>query len=242
MSTSLVFQGVTLAPVTRNGQLWVSSVKLAQALGYKQDDKAGRIYRRHAAEFTENMTQVFEIFENAQFGRQGNAQFERQGNLCYGRHRFFSLRGCHLIAMFARTPVAKEFRKWVLDVLERLGQVNEPKKFVLPPHTAAYVERIRELNRADAMLDAFASEASRVFGEVDSIFLRNTRKAYDELLASIPGTELAGTGSLRAALELHPCEGAADVLCAARKAQAALKAARNTLQILCSQPVVARCE
>lgn len=234
MSTSLVFQGVTLTPITRNGQLWVSSVKLAQALGYKQEDKAGQIYRRHATEFTENMTQVFEIFENA--------QFERQVNLCYGRHRFFSLRGCHLIALFARTPVAKEFRKWVLDVLERLGQVNEPKKFVLPPHTAAYVERIRELNRADAMLDAFASEASRVFGEVDSIFLRNTRKAYDELLASIPGTELAGTGSLRAALELHPCEGAADVLCAVRKSQAALKAARNTLQILCSQPVVARCE
>ena len=33
--------------------------------------------------------------------------------------RIFSLRGCHLITFFARTPVAKEFRKWVLDVLEK---------------------------------------------------------------------------------------------------------------------------
>lgn len=31
----------------------------------------------------------------------------------------FSLRGAHLIAMFARTPIAKEFRKWVLDVLDK---------------------------------------------------------------------------------------------------------------------------
>lgn len=32
----------------------------------------------------------------------------------------FSLRGCHLVAMFARTPVAKAFRRWVLDVLDKL--------------------------------------------------------------------------------------------------------------------------
>ena len=30
----------------------------------------------------------------------------------------------HLIAMFARTPVAKEFRKWVLDILDK--EVVEP--------------------------------------------------------------------------------------------------------------------
>lgn len=35
--------------------------------------------------------------------------------------RIFSLRGCHLLAMFARTPVAKAFRRWVLDVIERYG-------------------------------------------------------------------------------------------------------------------------
>lgn len=32
--------------------------------------------------------------------------------------RIFSLRGAHLIAMFARTSLAKQFRKWVLDVLD----------------------------------------------------------------------------------------------------------------------------
>ena len=38
--------------------------------------------------------------------------------------RIFSLRGCHLIAMFARTAIAKEFRKWVLDVLDK--EIGEP--------------------------------------------------------------------------------------------------------------------
>lgn len=33
--------------------------------------------------------------------------------------RIFSLRGCHLIGMLARTAIAKQFRAWVLDVLEK---------------------------------------------------------------------------------------------------------------------------
>ncbi len=44
--------------------------------------------------------------------------------------RIFSLRGCHLIAMFARTPIAKEFRKWVLDILDR--ETNKPQQLTLP--------------------------------------------------------------------------------------------------------------
>lgn len=29
--------------------------------------------------------------------------------------RIFSLRGAHLLAMFARTEIAKQFRKWILN-------------------------------------------------------------------------------------------------------------------------------
>jgi prophage antirepressor-like protein len=39
--------------------------------------------------------------------------------------RIFSLRGCHLLAMFSRTPVAKEFRAWALDILD--AYLNEGK-------------------------------------------------------------------------------------------------------------------
>lgn len=39
--------------------------------------------------------------------------------------RIFSLRGAHLIAMFANTLVAKEFRKWCLDILDKEVGVPE---------------------------------------------------------------------------------------------------------------------
>ena len=43
--------------------------------------------------------------------------------------RIFSLRGAHLIGMFSHTKIAKDFRKWVLDVLE---QVAQPQQLALP--------------------------------------------------------------------------------------------------------------
>jgi prophage antirepressor-like protein len=47
--------------------------------------------------------------------------------------RIFSLRGCHLIAMFARTAIAKQFRKWVLDVLDKETLRNDtPYQMPLP--------------------------------------------------------------------------------------------------------------
>lgn len=36
--------------------------------------------------------------------------------------RIFSLRGAHLLAMFARTDKAKEFRVWVLDLIEEAAR------------------------------------------------------------------------------------------------------------------------
>ncbi|CAM6492057.1 hypothetical protein ENINCK372B1_16190 [Enterobacter intestinihominis] len=53
--------------------------------------------------------------------------------------RVFSLRGAHLIGMFARTPKAKEFRRWVLDVLDRevaTGSVPQAFDFEAYGHNA----------------------------------------------------------------------------------------------------------
>ena len=106
MAISLCFNEFTFSPVIRDSQPWFKSSELARALGYKDENSVRRIYERNADEFTENMTQVVENLDTV--------------NLTV-RTRIFSLRGCHLLAMFARTPVAKAFRKWVLDVIERYG-------------------------------------------------------------------------------------------------------------------------
>ena len=110
MTTALTFNNVTLAPITHQNSLWVRAVELARALGYSDDSIVSRLYRKHADEFTPEMTQLIGISAEDQNGLLGSA----------GRCRIFSLRGCHLVAMFARTPVAKAFRRWVLDVLDKL--------------------------------------------------------------------------------------------------------------------------
>lgn len=113
MTTFLCFNDFTFSPVTRDNQPWFKSSEIARALGYKREDFLSKLYRKNADEFTPDMTQVV---ENRAERRNGVP-----GNLSDGRVRIFSLRGCHLLAMFARTPVAKAFRKWVLDVIERYG-------------------------------------------------------------------------------------------------------------------------
>lgn len=112
MSQSLCFNDFTFSPVTRENQPWFRSSELARALGYSDDRKVSRLYDRNSDEFTPEMTQLIEIVDVPEMGTTGNL---------LTKVRIFSLRGCHLLAMFARTPVAKAFRRWVLDVIEQYG-------------------------------------------------------------------------------------------------------------------------
>ena len=107
MTTALTFNDVPLSPISHQNSLWIRAVELAHALGYAQENSVSRIYRSNSDEFTPDMTQVIEISDGADSALSTKA-------------RIFSLRGCHLVAMFARTPVAKAFRRWVLDVLDKL--------------------------------------------------------------------------------------------------------------------------
>lgn len=107
MEMALTFNDVTLSPISHQNNLWIRAVELAHALGYAQENSVSRIYRSNSDEFTPDMTQLIEIFDGADSALSTKA-------------RIFSLRGCHLVAMFARTPVAKAFRRWVLDVLDKL--------------------------------------------------------------------------------------------------------------------------
>lgn len=104
---TLNFNGVDLTTVDNgDNQIWVTAKQLAEALGYSDDRAVSRIYNKHSDEFTSSMTEVVESTTSTDF----------KGLLV--KTRIFSLRGCHLIAMFARTKVAKDFRVWVLNVIE----------------------------------------------------------------------------------------------------------------------------
>lgn len=107
-STALSFNSTNFDVVTREGERWLQAADIARALGYARADKISQIYSRHADEFTPAMAQTLNLRVN------GINDSRREKEV-----RIFSLRGAHLLAMFARTPVAKAFRKWVLDVLDR---------------------------------------------------------------------------------------------------------------------------
>lgn len=112
--TTLTFQNTTLSVINQNNQTFLTAIELGKALQYAHSDNVLRIYDRNADEFTAEMTALIEM------PTAGGLQ----------KVRIFSLRGAHLIAMFARTKVAKDFRKWVLDILDR--EVLQKTKEIQP--------------------------------------------------------------------------------------------------------------
>lgn len=98
------FKGKALVPVAKVTGVWLTSSDLAKALEYSNSRAVTMIYNKYSDEFTSGMTQVLEVSTSGNYRK---------------KVRVFSLRGAHLIAMFARTTVAKEFRRWVLDILDR---------------------------------------------------------------------------------------------------------------------------
>lgn len=100
---ALAFHSTQLDVIDHDGQRWLPLPQIEGALGYSHQGRAlSTLYTRHAAEFSSSMTKV--VIVPTVGGDQET--------------RIFSLRGAHLLGMFARTARAAEFRRWVLDVLE----------------------------------------------------------------------------------------------------------------------------
>lgn len=124
---ALSFREIQFDVVDRAGQPWLKLPQVADVLYGKGGDQTDgpfengirqvqKLYQRHASEFTDRMTALVEL--------------KTAGGL--QQVRIFSLRGCHLLAMFARTPVAVEFRRWVLDVLDREVETRPVTPVALP--------------------------------------------------------------------------------------------------------------
>lgn len=141
---SLTFNAIQFHPIQRNDeQIWITSSELAHALGYAREDSVSRIYDRNSDEFNSQMTLTVKLTVN------GINESMREKET-----RIFSLRGCHLITFFARTPVAKEFRKWVLDLLDREVQPktknHKTERVVLNDAVNILVAKTKHLNFSDA--------------------------------------------------------------------------------------------
>lgn len=159
-SLALSFNEVNFTPVQQNGQIWLKTSELAEALGYSDQSGVTRIYSRNDDEFTQAMSCSVKLTEKGQSREI----------------RVFSLRGAHLIAMFSKTAIAKQFRKWVLDILDRevLGKQIESRQSVSPEQQALLHEIVARRSKGER----------KIFAEMWSRHNRHFKIArYSQLLA-----------------------------------------------------------
>lgn len=158
-SLALSFNEVNFSPVEQSGQIWLTASELATALGYAKTNAVTQVYERNKEEFSQRMTTVIQNPQNL--------------NL---RLRIFSLRGAHLIAMFAKTTIAKQFRKWVLDILDRevvIGQI-ENRQSISPEQQALLHEIVARRSKGER----------KIFAEMWARHNRHFKiPRYSELLA-----------------------------------------------------------
>ncbi|HAV3032959.1 alpha/beta hydrolase [Acinetobacter baumannii] len=184
-SLALSFNEVKFNPVPRqDGQIWLSSGELAQALGYKQENAVSKIFNRNSDEFTENMTQIID-----------NPRLPNLGM------RIFSLRGCHLIAIFARTAVAKQFRKWVLDILDKevgapVARTHKSERTPLHDAHALLVAKTKHLNSSEAWKIINQRFGTNHIDEIPYNMIPVAVEYVHHLIAMYSSAEKKGQGSL----------------------------------------------
>jgi len=155
----LAFHETKFNVVNHNNQIWLTAVEIARALQYKTENSVSRIYARNSDEFTSGMSEEVKL--------------TLSGNLTKSV-RIFSLRGAHLIAMFARTPIAKEFRRWVLDVLDR--EVGTPEIIPVKPVVKTRREVIYYEN--DVPVARLPLSDSQIMMDPDSCLERVMRSGF----------------------------------------------------------------
>lgn len=100
MNNLVQFNNSQLKVIESNSQRVLTATDIAKALGFEKVKSVSNIYTRHADEF-EGLSWVINLMTETQSYH----------------NRVFNREGAWLIGMFARTPKAAEFRKWVLKVL-----------------------------------------------------------------------------------------------------------------------------
>ncbi|WAR46903.1 BRO family protein [Methylomonas rapida] len=183
---ALTFQNTQFNVVDRSGQPWLRGLQIASALGYRNPSTdIANLYDRNADEFTDSMTALVEL--ETEGGKQ--------------KVRIFSLRGCHLLGMLSRTKVAKEFRKWVLDVLEHHTQPRNGLVELPEPPTINKAQIGVLYNRVVTICGGSGKIRAEIWSRFQNHFQLGSYKdlpasRYDEAMAYLDArqTEYLGEG------------------------------------------------
>lgn len=146
--------------ISKNNQLYMSGAQIGRVIELSQNNGVAKIYGRHKSEFTDEMTITI---------RQGRSTV-----------RLFNREGAWLIGMFARTPKAAEFRKWVLKVLGAVvdgQQVDKP--VTVSEHTRALPSGKKEI-----VLSAKArEEIGGIVKKCTAVAIREELESHDQIRA-----------------------------------------------------------
>jgi len=162
---ALAFQNTKFNIIDRNDQPWLKASEICLALGYADQKSINRIFSRNKDEFTDSMTGMVKLTTP-----NGDSQ----------ETRIFSLRGCHLLAMFSRTKVAKDFRQWVLDILDK--ETHKPSSQTDQPQLTYATKTQREpLVKAVRKFTLTAQKKGRVIGFSDAHTMINMQMGVDNI-------------------------------------------------------------
>lgn len=147
------FNGTSLNIIDRDGQKWLTAEEVGRCLGYDESNaRKGvlKLFERHGDEFSETDTTVVKLTTVDGKNREV---------------RCFSAEGCVLLAMFANSPRAKEFRQWAKRVL-----ASQPAPAVVEAPVPAPVDLTlaREIGQ---LKDLLAHQGQMILGlyqQVDS--------------------------------------------------------------------------
>ena len=124
MTNSIVkFENQDIELLDIDGVPMMTCRQIDDALEMATRNGTSTLYTRHADEFTPEMTRIV---------KQGRTQV-----------RVFNREGAWLIGMFARTPKAAAFRKWVIAALaEHVDGASANGQTALPPPSETKEEKI----------------------------------------------------------------------------------------------------
>ena len=104
------FHGTTVTILDHLNRRWLTARDVGRCLGYAEDKASqsiNNLYARHDDEFSADDTFIIKLMTNPQGGNPNT--------------RIFSQTGCILLAMFANTARAKDFRAWAKQALAGLA-------------------------------------------------------------------------------------------------------------------------
>lgn len=160
----LTFNGIEFQPIKQQNQIWLTASQLAEALEYSDVRSVTKIYQRNADEFTLSMTEVVKLTTT------------KDNNNLQTSTRIFSLRGCHLVAMLSKTKIAKQFRQWVLDILDK--EVGQPVQ-VEPKLSDEQCYQIRKAIKQKCLYNGMHYQTI-----YNALYDKFHKRSYKDILAS----------------------------------------------------------